>query len=276
MTLAHAPGVSPGAWDPDPATIVLAVTGLLLYRRGSHVLRARRSRRAPSASRRASFYLGIVTGMAAIVSPLHGWSETLFAAHMVQHLALIAVVAPLVVLGRPTAPFVAALPARAARAISKMRAAPRRRAPLLLHPVTLWALHAIVLWAWHLPTLYGAALEDPFPHALEHGTFIATSMLVWAAVLGEHPIDEGRSVLLLFATGLQSAALGALLTFAGGVLYPAHEIAAAAAGFDPLADQQLAGVIMWIPPGILYLAASAVVLTRLLRDVPAPAEDARS
>jgi len=159
------------------------------------------------------------------------------------------------------------------KAVSRLILIVRKRVPFLLHPISVWALHAFVLWAWHLPTLYEMALENPYMHGLEHATFLGTALLVWAAVFGERPIGEGASVLLLFATGLQSAALGALLALATSVLYESHAVAAPAAGFDPLIDQQLAGVIMWIPPGIFYLAVSALMLSRLLQDSPPRLEE---
>ena len=192
---------------------------------------------------------------------------------MVQHLLLVLIAAPLVVIGRPTAPLIAALPSQVGRPVSTLIVGLRQRFRFALHPVTIWALHALVLWAWHLPTLYDAALSNEFLHTLEHLSFFGTALLLWAAVLGEKPIGEGPSVLLLFGTGLQSAALGAILTFASSPLYQTHEVAAPTAGVDPLTDQQLAGVIMWIPPGIIYLAISAVMLGRMLESRP-PLEEA--
>jgi putative membrane protein len=178
--------------------------------------------------------------------------------------------APLIVLGEPTAPLVAGLPATASRTASKVLRVLRKRTPLLRHPVWVWALNAAVLWAWHLPHLYDLALRNEIVHGLEHATFLGTALLLWGAVFGERPVGEGASVLLMFATGLQSAALGALLALAGNVLYEVHSVAAPVAGVDALTDQQLAGVIMWIPPGILYLAVSGLMLSRLLAESRSP------
>ena len=267
MTWAHASG-PPGAWDLDPVVLATALVGIVLYTRGTLRLRARRSVHTPSRPRAASFYVGVVGALAAIVSPLHGWSETLFSAHMTQHLILMVVAGPLIVVGRPVRPLLAALPISVARRVTRARSTTRRHAPLLVHPIAVWAWAVIALWAWHLPSLYEAALNNEFVHALEHATFFTTAVLVWAAVIGERPIGEGGAVLLLFATALQSGALGALLTFAGSVLYEPHLTAAREVGVDPLTDQQLAGVIMWIPSGIVYLAVMAVMLARMLRAVP--------
>jgi putative membrane protein len=270
VIVAHGVNGSPGAWDFDPIVLTLALATVLAYARGVNLLQKRRSARLPSWTNQALFYLGVFVATAAVASPLHGWSETLFAAHMSQHLLLMIVAAPLIVLGRPSAPMIAALPGALGKQVSRVIAGIRRRAPLLLHPVSIWALNTFVLWAWHVPALYDLALENTFVHGLEHATFLGSSLLLWGAVVGERPIGEGPSVLLLFATGLQSAALGALLALATTVLYSTHVVAAPTAGVNPLADQQLAGVIMWIPPGILYLSISAVLLSRMLQDNTRP------
>jgi putative membrane protein len=270
MTLAHTVDASPGAWDFDPVVLLLAVAAVALYARGSRLLQQRASRRAPSVLRRTLFYSGILLATSAVVSPLHGWSEALFSAHMTQHLILVILAAPLLALGLPTAPLIAGLPNRPGRSISRLLAVVRTRISFLRHPVWVWSLHAAVLWAWHLPTLYDLALENTLVHGLEHASFLGTALLLWASVFGEKPLGEGGSLLLIFATGLQSAALGALLALAGSVLYESHTAAASLVGVDALTDQQLAGVIMWIPPGILYLAVSAVMLSRLLSDTRPP------
>jgi putative membrane protein len=189
---------------------------------------------------------------------------------MTQHLILVILAAPLIALGLPTAPVIAGLPTRPGRSISRFIATARPKVSFIRHPVWVWSLHAAVLWAWHLPTLYDLALENTFMHGLEHASFLGTALLLWSSIFGEKPLGEGASLLLLFATGLQSAALGALLALAGSVLYQPHATAAPLVGVDALTDQQLAGVIMWIPPGILYLAVSAVMLSRLLSDTRPP------
>lgn len=264
MNLAHVVDATPGAWDLDPLVLVLAAVTGLLYVRGASLLDRRSSARAPGPLQRTSFLLGLLIAAGAVVSPLHGWSEALFTAHMIQHLLLVIVAAPLLVLGRPSAPLTAGLPSPLGRRVGPLIRGARRRVPFMLHPLAIFALHAVVLWAWHLPTLYDLALESTFLHGLEHATFIATALLLWAAVFGEKPAPEGGALLLVFGTGLQSAALGALLVFASDVLYEAHQVGADRVGIDPLTDQQLAGAIMWVPPGILYLAVSAVLFARLL------------
>lgn len=265
MILGHSLDGVPGAWDLDPLIIVPAIAAIALYASGVGRLTKRGSARAPGSTNQACFYFGMLVAVAAVVTPLHGWSERLFAAHMTQHLLLVIIAAPLIVLGRPVGPFTAALPASPARAVSRSLRLLRDRARFALHPVSLWALHTFVLWVWHFPALYDAALENDFLHGLEHASFLGTALLLWAAVLGSKPIGEGASVLLLFATGLQSAALGALLAFSTSPLYETHVLGAPSVEADPVSDQQLAGVIMWIPPGLVYLAVSAILLGKMLQ-----------
>ena len=265
MILGHSLDGAPGAWELDPLIILPAVAAIALYASGVGRLSNRGSARAPGIPNQICFYVGMLVAVGAVVTPLHGWSERLFAAHMTQHLLLVIIAAPLVVLGRPIGPFTAALPAAPARAVSRSLRFARDRARFALHPVSLWALHTFVLWVWHFPALYDAALENDLLHGLEHGSFLGTALLLWAAVLGSKPIAEGASVLLLFATGLQSAALGALLAFSTSPLYETHTLGAPSVETDPVSDQQLAGVIMWIPPGLVYLAVSALLLGRMLQ-----------
>jgi putative membrane protein len=266
MTLAHALSGPAGTWDVDPLVLAMGVLAVVLYARGSKLLSTRGSPRRPGSLKQLSFYAGVFVAIAAVVSPLHGWSERLFAAHMTQHLLLVIVAAPLIVVGRPGGPFLAALPRSMSRPLGRTLAALRNNVKPLLHPLSIWVLHTLVLWAWHQPTLYDAALDNEFLHALEHSTFFGTALLLWAAVFGERPVSEGASVILLFTTGLQSAALGALIVFASSPLYESHVQAAGTVATDPLTDQQLAGALMWVPPGILYLAVTAVMFGRLLQS----------
>jgi cytochrome c oxidase assembly factor CtaG len=134
----------------------------------------------------------------------------------------------------------------------------------LSHPAVVWAVGAMVLWAWHLPTLYEVALSHDSLHALEHVSLVASSALVWALALGRGPrsLATPAAVMVLFATALQSGALGAVLALARTPLYPIHASAAPLWGLTPLEDQQLAGVLMWVPPGLVYVTVMAGLLVR--------------
>jgi putative membrane protein len=213
----------------------------------------------------------------ALLSPIHAFGETLFSAHMVQHLLLILVAAPLLALGSPALPLWRALPAGARSASGALR----RRSPVnalarvLGAPVFVGALHAVVLWIWHLPRVYDAAVANEALHVVEHMSFTGSAFLLWAVVLrGPTRRAPSRAVALalLFVTALHSSALGALLTFASQPLFAAHRHGAIAWGLGPLTDQQLAGLIMWVPAGAFYVVAmSAVFLSWLKEDHERPA-----
>jgi putative membrane protein len=270
MTLAHAPVARAdlwSSWRPDPLILgILAVTALL-YRTGLAHLGARR-RQLVRPMNVVAFTGALLVLALALASPLELAASSVFAAHMVQHLLLMLVVAPLLVCGRPVVVLGQALPLRGRRLFVRVRARPSVRAArdALLHPVSVWAIGTVVLWAWHLPALYEAALRHEALHAFEHASLIATSALVWAAALGRarRSLAVPAACALLFATALQSGALGAVLALAQRPLYPIHAAVAPSWGLTPLEDQQLAGGLMWVPPGIAYVVVIAGLLARWL------------
>ena len=207
---------------------------------------------------------GIGVLAAALAPPLERMAAERFAAHMAQHLMLLLVAAPLIAAARPVTVAVAALPDQYHRALHRPLSARLRRAVRRLrHPLVVWLLGTAVLWAWHSPGLYQLALRSGAVHTGEHLTLLGSAGLFWSVVIGA---GAGRvagrrgagarpaAVALVFATALSSGALGAALTFAGAPLYPEQAAVVAATGADPLADQQLAGALMWVPPGLVYLA----------------------
>jgi cytochrome c2 len=118
-------------------------------------------------------------------------------------------------------------------------------------------LHAAALWAWHVPALYGAAIHSEAIHALEHTCFFVSAGLFWWGITrGRYGrLGYGAAVLYVFATAMHSGLLGAALTLAPHAWYPAHEATTAAWGLSPLEDQQLAGLIMWVPASVIFVAA---------------------
>jgi len=188
----------------------------------------------------------------ALESPLDELSGSLFFAHMVQHLLLIAVAAPLLVLGAPLTPWLWALPPSARRGTSRLW----RRLAWLELPVVALILHSAALWLWHIPALYDAALASRPIHVLEHLAFLGTAVLFWWSVLRVGAAGSALGVVCVFALALQSTLLGALLTFSPGAWYSSHAATTAAFGLTPVEDQQFAGLIMWIPGGVIYLVAA--------------------
>ena len=117
-------------------------------------------------------------------------------------------------------------------------------------------IFTVTLWTWHFPAFYEAALRNPTIHLLEHTAFLTTAGLFWWILFQpttRKQVQYGINVLYLFTTLLQSSALGALLTFSSAPWYPTYAAVSTTAGLTPLADQQLAGVIMWLPGGALYI-----------------------
>jgi putative membrane protein len=139
---------------------------------------------------------------------------------------------------------------------------------VLATPSVAFALHAIALWAWHLPAAYQATLRSELAHSLQHTSFVLTALLFWWTILGTSRggLARGRAILYLFLTALQTGALGALLTFATSLWYPAYTATTGAWGMSPLDDQQLGGLIMWIPGSIAYLIAALVLFAGWLRE----------
>jgi cytochrome c oxidase assembly factor CtaG len=135
-----------------------------------------------------------------------------------------------------------------------------------------------MLWAWHIPALYDAALANRAVHVLEHAGFLATAALFWWAVLlghGHRP-PHGAGVLYTFGLAAQSTALGAMLTFARTPWYTSHLTSAARHGLSPLEDQQLAGLIMWVPGGLVYLGLALGLFAVWLKSGEAPPAAART
>jgi putative membrane protein len=137
----------------------------------------------------------------------------------------------------------------------------------LTDPVMAWCLHATVLWLWHVPALFTAALLHDGVHTLQHTTFLVSGLFFWWTALGGDPRigrSTGVAVASLFTTMLHTAALGALLSLAPTPWYPPYLTTTAALGMDPLEDQQLGGLVMWVPAGLAYVIAALGLLGRML------------
>ena len=252
------------SWNLQPLLILgLAIAG------GAYAFGVRRlwrdagTGRGVTRWRVAAYAAGIVALAAALISPLDALGDSVFWGHMLQHLVLIVVAAPLLVAGSPLLPLLWVLDAGPRRRLglwwNRARFLPGIVA-VLTTPLVAWGLHVSTLWAWHLPSAYQAALESETIHAIEHLTFFGTALLFWWVALqpaGRRRLNRGASVLYVITAGMQGGLLGALLTFAGAPFYPVQSAGAAAWGLTPIEDQQLAGLIMWLPAGLAYLSAAA-------------------
>lgn len=258
-------------WVWDPLVVVTTCAAGLLYARGLHLLwRSSRPGRGIRRWEAVCYAGGWLVLVLALVSPLHSWGEMLFSAHMTQHELLMLVAAPLIVLGRPLLPFLWALPVEWARVLGSWT---RRRGWLrvwraIVHPLVAWSIHFVALWMWHIPALFSTAVENDLVHGLQHASFFGSALLFWWAVVhgGAGRLGYGMAVLYIFTTGMHNGVLGLLLTYSTDVWYPVYGLTAPLWGFSPLEDQQLGGLIMWIPAAIVYLVAGCVVLAAWLRE----------
>ena len=257
------------AWTFEPGVVIPIVASAVLYSLG--VFRLRRA--SPKSVRKSDivyFALGWAALVLALVSPVHAWGSVLFSAHMTQHELLMLVAAPLLVLGRPIVPFLWALPRSWAVALARWSKGGiwEKTWRTISNPVVAWIIHAVVLWAWHAPALFEATLENESIHALQHASFLFSALLFWWAVIHgrKRALGFGLAVLYMFTTALHSGLLGALLTFANSVWYPGYAERTAAWGLTPLEDQQIGGLIMWIPAGLVYIAAGLALFAGWLRE----------
>jgi putative membrane protein len=267
------------AWSGDPLVWLALVVVGGLYLRGTRALWARAG--AGRGLRRwqvTAYAGGIATLLLALISPLDALGSALLAAHMTQHLLLVAVAAPLLVLGQPAITLLWALPEQRRRTIGRWwhcATVLRSAWALLSLPLVAWLLHTAVLWAWHAPPLYQAALDVALVHGAEHLSFLGTALLFWWTVLmpvptGPPPSEarraaHGLGALSIFALTLQSGLLGALMTFAPTPWYPAYAGRTTPWGLTLLEDQQLAGLLMWVPGGMIYAAIALGLLALWIR-----------
>lgn len=254
------------AWNFDPVILMGLFLAGWAYRQGLVGLRRR-----PPVWQIACVATGLGVLVLALVSPLDAVAGSLASAHMVQHVLMMMVAAPLLALGRPSTIMMRGLPlVRTAmgrlRGSAGMTTARTRR---VWHPVVVWLAYVGALWLWHARVLYDAALSNDLLHALEHGSFLFTALLFWGLIVGARgarQLERGYALLVVFAATMQSVLLSALMTFATGPWYDGYTSTTQPWGMTRLADQQLAGVIMWVPTGLVYLAVILGLLVTWLRQ----------
>jgi putative membrane protein len=133
--------------------------------------------------------------------------------------------------------------------------------------MTAWWVHAAVLWLWHLPLFFQATLDNDWIHAAQHVSFLASVLLFWWSLFhAQGKVRYGAGVLYLFTTAIHTSILGALLTFPSSVWYPAYSATTSAWGLTPLEDQQVGGLIMWIPAGLGYVIGALALFVLWLRE----------
>ncbi len=235
-------------WTFEPGVVIPLALVAALYIKGW----ARRP-----APRDLLFWTGWGVLLLSQVSPLHRASEELFSAHMTQHEILMLVAAPLLVLSRPMAPILRGLPQAWRRRAARLMATPS--------PFAAWLIQAVVLWTWHAPPLFQATLRNDWIHAAQHACFLYAALIFWESL---RKAGYGAGVLYIFTTSVHTSILGALLTFSPRLWYPAYAATAPRWGLAALEDQQIGGLIMWVPAGAVYMIVGLVMFALWFQQMP--------
>lgn len=214
----------------------------------------------------ATFFAGLAAVLIALVSPVDGLADELFSVHMVQHMLLMVVAAPLLQLGTPVRPLLLGLP-RGIRRIFVRPVAAARSAHWMLHglrvPLVAAVLYVGGLYVWHIPRIYDAAVESTGLHLLEHLWFLTAALLFWSVVIDPVPMRAtlpyaARIPFLLLVGAAQNTILGGLLAFSTRLFYGHYTGRSAAFGLESVTDQRLGGAIMWVPGDLIFLAAASL------------------
>lgn len=269
--------VSTLPWNWDPLILTCLGVATLGYAMGLRRVKAHLRWRMFGSARCLSFALGIASLFLALISPFDALDDQLFSAHMVQHLILMSVAPPLLVWGRPAIALLWAFPLRARRAIGRVWTAGGLHDGMhaLMAPAVVWFVSSVTLWVWHLPTFYDLALANEGIHTLEHACFFVTSLMFWTVVLeplGRRRLPYGATLIFVATFGVEMGLLGALLTFANHPFYTVHLLTSQRWGLTPLEDQQLAGLIMWIPASLIYLVALGALFVAWMGDAERSAD----
>jgi putative membrane protein len=263
--LAHVPTREAESGFPVTLTLLLSLS-VVAYARGFTRLWEHVHARRELLWRALAFSSGLITLALALLSPLDGLANRSFAAHMVQHETLMLVTAPLLVIGRALPTFLWALPHDARLRVGHATRRPGLRATwdTLTAPLMAWWLHALALWLWHAPRFFNAALANPVVHDWQHATFLLTALIFWHALLRHSAhAARGMSIVYLFTTTIHTGVLGALLTFARQPLYAGLDRGLGEYfGLTPLEDQQLGGLIMWVPGAMVYVGVALLLVAR--------------
>jgi putative membrane protein len=258
-------------WTLSPELVIPLGLTLLVYAVGWMRL-SRRASRPPAGGQR--FLAGWLVLTLALISPLHEAGEQSFTMHMIEHELIMLVATFLLASANAGGALAWGLPRPLRRALGGGWKSPLTRLwRRLTEPVTATIVQAVALWGWHAPFLFDRALEHPGWHIAQHASFLVTSLLFWWAML--HPRERGSgygvSAACLFVTSLIGGALGALMSFSASPWYAGYAaMGMTGIGLDPVADQQLAGLIMWIPGGLVHGVAALVLFYKWLKASEGP------
>jgi putative membrane protein len=281
---AHAGGVATApAWSFEPWLLAPLTLSAALYAFGWLRLSKRAAGGRSGLHRSALFFAsGWVFLAAATVSPLHEAGERSFTLHMIEHEVLMLVAAPLLVLSRPLGAMLWAFPAawRKALGVAGRSRLLHRGWVSLSEPVTATLVQAAALWLWHAPALFDLALAHEGWHIVQHLSFFISALFFWQAMFRRNA-GLFLQALCLFSTSVVAGALGALMAFSQSPWYARYALLGMAPfGLSPVEDQQMAGLLMWIPGGLVHAGAALAIIAGALakgglRQEPRPCVSTR-
>jgi cytochrome c oxidase assembly factor CtaG len=260
-------------WRMEPIVLLALATAAIAWL----VLTRRVARRHPGhphpAWRTAAFLAGLAALAVALLSPIEAYEGELFSVHMLQHMLLELVAAPLLLLGAPaTLALRAASPSARGGLLAVLHS---RVVAVLSFPLLAWLLFAAVNWGWHFSALYDQALETPWLHDLQHLTFLGAALLFWWPVVGADParwrLPYPVRLFYLFLAMPQNSFLGIALMSAPAALYPHYVTNIRSWGPTPAVDQNVGGMLMWVGGDVAFLLAMGLVVAAWVR-----AEDRRT
>ncbi|WP_141735986.1 cytochrome c oxidase assembly protein [Oligoflexus tunisiensis] len=221
------------------------------------------------------FFIGAVLAvLAALLPPIDRLSEELLSIHMIQHMLLMMVAAPLFVFSYSDFFMRVGFSSKGRRRLWRLqRVFVGGGMNRVTRPLLIAGLYALVLWIWHLPRLYESALENRAIHNVQHLAFFISSYFFWKVLLrriGRPALNSAAGIVYLFVTSLHSTALGVLMALSPQIWYPFYAHTTGTHGLTALEDQQVAGYIMWMPAGISYVLIAAWLTLRLLKDPDEP------
>lgn len=247
------------AWDFSPPIVIGLLIAAIGYELASRKLKVA-NRPAPPSWQVLSYFGGLLIVAVALMGPLDTFNDELFFLHMLQHLALMQLAAPLILLGRPVQ--------LGLKAISVKRSGPvlktvlRRRPVRAVLSVITMPLVAVIAYnanlvAWHVPGFYDAALRSDLIHEVEHLMFFGFALLFWWPIIDpvprHHKMPKHWAIAAIFLTMVVGIGIGAILTLSPSVIYPFYLDTVKPWGLTPFVDQQIGGLIMWVGGGFLYL-----------------------
>jgi putative membrane protein len=269
---AHDSGVphsEPPGWTVDPAILVPLAAAAICYAIGWRKLGRRSIHQGRLQARHARFFAsGWLLLAVALISPLHQEGERSFAAHMFEHELIMLAAAPLLVLSQPAATFLWAFGPSGRKALGIVAKDPafRRAWHGLTAPVAATLIQAGALWLWHMPVLFDKALASDTWHAAQHLSFLVSALFFWTSMLRRRTA-AGVAAVCLVVTSIVSGALGALMAFATSPWYAGYaKLGIAPFDLTPAEDQQFAGLLMWVPGGLVHAGAALLVMRRMLRQ----------